>query len=56
MANKEAQKKAAAEVALGMVPKGCWLGVGTGSTTGYFIQALKKGWVKGAVPSSVNKE
>ncbi|NCY21382.1 ribose-5-phosphate isomerase RpiA [bacterium] len=56
MTDKEGQKKAAAQVAVGMVPKGCWLGVGTGSTTGYFIQALKKGWVKGAVPSSVGTE
>jgi len=56
MTDKEVQKKAAAEAALVMVPKGCWLGVGTGSTTGYFIQALKKGWVKGAVPSSVATE
>jgi ribose 5-phosphate isomerase A len=56
MTDKEAQKKAAAEVAVGMVPKGCWLGVGTGSTIRYFIQALKRGWVKGAVPSSVGTE
>lgn len=34
------------------VPKGCWLGVGTGSTTNYFIQLLPKRWVKGAVASS----
>lgn len=56
MTPKEAQKKAAAEAALAMVPRGCWLGVGTGSTTGYFIQGLKRGWVKGAVPSSVATE
>ena len=56
MTPKEAQKKAAAEAALAMVPRGCWLGVGTGSTTGYFIQGLKRGWVKGAVPSSVTTE
>ena len=35
------------------VPKGCWLGVGTGSTTHHFIQLLPKGWVKGAVASSL---
>ena len=34
------------------VPKGCWLGVGTGTTTNYFIQLLPKRWVKGAVASS----
>ena len=34
------------------IPKGCWLGVGTGSTTNFFIQLLPKRWVKGTVASS----
>ena len=53
MSPKDRQKKEAARAALGEVPKGCWLGVGTGSTTNYFIQLLPKRWVKGAVASSV---
>ena len=52
MSAKERQKKEAAQAALAEVPKGCWLGVGTGSTTNYFIQLLPKRWVKGAVASS----
>jgi len=53
MSPKDRQKKEAAQAALAEVPKGCWLGVGTGSTTNYFIQLLPKGWVRGAVASSV---
>lgn len=49
-------KQAVARAALAYVPKGCVLGVGTGSTTMYFIQGLKKGWVRGAVPSSKETE
>jgi len=49
-------KKTVAEAALAHVPKGCVLGVGTGSTTMYFIQGLKRGWVRGAVPSSKGTE
>ena len=49
-------KRAAAEAALAYVPKGCVLGVGTGSTMIYFIRGLKKGWVRGAVPSSKGTE
>jgi ribose 5-phosphate isomerase A len=52
MSPKDRQKKEAAWAALAEVPKGCWLGVGTGSTTNYFIQLLPKRWVKGAVASS----
>jgi len=52
MSAKDRQKKEAARAALAEVPKGCWLGVGTGSTTNYFIQLLPKRWVKGAVASS----
>jgi len=49
-------KRAVAEAALAYVPKGCLLGVGTGSTMIYFIRGLKKGWVRGAVPSSKGTE
>jgi ribose 5-phosphate isomerase A len=49
-------KRAVAEVALAYVPKGCLLGVGTGSTMIYFIRGLKRGWVRGAVPSSKGTE
>jgi len=49
-------KRAAAEAALAYVPKGCLLGVGTGSTMIYFIRGLKRGWVRGAVPSSKGTE
>ena len=52
MSPKDRQKQEAARAALLEVPKGCWLGVGTGSTTNYFIQLLPKRWVKGAVASS----
>jgi len=52
MSPKDRQKQEAARAALPEVPKGCWLGVGTGSTTNYFIQLLPKRWVKGAVASS----
>ena len=53
MSPKDRQKREAAQAALAEVPKGCWLGVGTGSTANYFIQLLPKGWVRGAVASSV---
>jgi len=53
MTSRNRQKREAAQAALREVPKGCWLGVGTGSTTNYFIQILPKGWVKGAVASSL---
>jgi ribose 5-phosphate isomerase A len=52
MCPKDRYKKEAARAALAEVPKGCWLGVGTGTTTNYFIQLLPKRWVKGAVASS----
>ncbi|NBU68832.1 MAG: ribose 5-phosphate isomerase A [Verrucomicrobia bacterium] len=53
MGPRDRQKKEAARAALGEVPKGCWLGVGTGSTTNHFIRLLPKRWVRGAVASSV---
>ena len=53
MSPRDRQKREAARAALGEVPRGCWLGVGTGSTTNSFIQLLPKRWVRGAVASSV---
>ena len=52
--DKEALKKAVAEAALGYVPEGTIVGVGTGSTANYFIDALAtiKGNIRGAVASS----
>jgi ribose 5-phosphate isomerase A len=49
-----AQKKAAAEAALEYVEDDAMVGVGTGSTVNFFIDALvsKKARIKGAVPSS----
>ena len=49
-------KRAAAEAAFAYVPKGCLLGVGTGSTMIYFLRGLRRGWVRGAVPSSKGTE
>ena len=52
--DKETLKKAVAEAALGYVPEGGIVGVGTGSTANYFIDALAtiKGDIRGAVASS----
>ncbi|MGE5616867.1 MAG: ribose 5-phosphate isomerase A, partial [Bacillota bacterium] len=49
-----AQKKAAAEAALKLVEDDMMVGVGTGSTVNFFIDALAaiKGRIKGAVASS----
>lgn len=54
MAN-ESQKKAAAEAALAHIEHGMIVGVGSGSTVDYFIEALKsvKGKIEAAVASSV---
>ena len=52
MSGREQEKKDAARAALAEVPKGCLLGVVTGSTTHHFIKLLPKRWVKGAVASS----
>lgn len=51
----EEQKRAAAEAALEQIELGMVIGVGTGSTTNYFIDALTqvKGKLDGAVASSV---
>ncbi|MCC1497414.1 ribose-5-phosphate isomerase RpiA [Alcanivorax sp. 1008] len=52
--DKEALKKAVAEAALGYVQAGTVVGVGTGSTANYFIDALAsiKNEIRGAVASS----
>ena len=54
MSDKEAGKKAAAQAALDHVPKGAIVGVGTGSTVNFFIDALAaiKRRIEGAVSSS----
>lgn len=53
--DQEAQKKAAADAALDYIESGTVLGVGSGSTVNYFIEALKKvkGKIEAAVASSV---
>ncbi len=52
--DKEAEKKIAAEAALDYIKPGMIIGVGTGSTTDYFIKSLKKvkNKIEGAVASS----
>jgi ribose 5-phosphate isomerase A len=52
---QEDQKKAAAQAALAYIEYGMVIGVGSGSTVNYFIDALKsvKGKIEGAVASSV---
>jgi len=53
--DKEAGKKAAAEAALDYIKDDMIVGVGSGSTVEYFIQALQKvkGRIEGAVASSI---
>lgn len=53
--DKEAGKKAAAEAALSYIQDDMIIGVGSGTTVDYFIEALKsvKGRIEGAVASSV---
>lgn len=55
MMDKEADKKAAALAALQFIEDDSIVGVGTGSTVDYFIEALKtiKGRIEGAVASSI---
>jgi ribose 5-phosphate isomerase A len=52
--SREEQKRLAAQRAIGYVEEGSVLGVGTGSTVAYFIDALgaKRGWIEAAVSSS----
>jgi len=54
--DKDVGKKAAARAALEYVEEGAIIGVGTGSTVHYFIEALKtaKTQIEGAVASSVD--
>ncbi|MGM0525177.1 MAG: ribose-5-phosphate isomerase RpiA [Pseudomonadota bacterium] len=54
MSNSDVMKKAAAEAALEYVEDGTIVGVGTGSTVNYFIDALaaKRDDIEGAVSSS----
>lgn len=54
MSNSDALKKAAAEAAIQYVEKGAIVGVGTGSTVNFFIDALAeiKDDIEGAVSSS----
>ena len=54
MSNQDQKKKLAAEAALEFVPDGEVIGVGTGSTVNYFIDALaaQKSRIAGAVSSS----
>jgi ribose 5-phosphate isomerase A len=54
IAAREEQKRLAAQRALGYVEEGSILGVGTGSTVAYFIDALgaKRGLIEAAVSSS----
>jgi ribose 5-phosphate isomerase A len=54
LSDKDAGKKAAAQAALEHVPKGAIVGVGTGSTVNFFIDALPaiKSRIQGAVSSS----
>lgn len=53
--DKELLKKQAAEAAVAHVPNDCVVGVGSGSTVNYFIEALGaiKNKIEGAVASSV---
>ncbi|HYL17106.1 MAG TPA: ribose-5-phosphate isomerase RpiA [Burkholderiales bacterium] len=54
LSDKDAGKKAVAHAALEHVPKGAIVGVGTGSTVNFFIDALPaiKSRIRGAVSSS----
>jgi ribose 5-phosphate isomerase A len=54
LSNQDAGKQAAAHAAIAYVPAGSVVGVGTGSTVNFFIDALAsiKGRIEGAVSSS----
>jgi ribose 5-phosphate isomerase A len=56
--SQDRQKRRAAEAALGEVPRGAILGVGTGTTINHFIDGISaiKDHVRGAVASSVATE
>ena len=53
--SQDEQKKAVAQAALAYVPDDAWIGVGSGSTANFFIDALaaRRHRIKGAVASSV---
>ena len=55
MSNKDAMKQAAAQAALAYIEPDSIVGVGTGSTTNFFIDGLAKikGQIEGAVASSI---
>lgn len=55
VANQDVLKKMAAEAAIEYIEMGTLLGVGTGSTVNYFIEALKpiKSKIEAAVPTSI---
>ena len=52
--SQDAQKQAAAKAAVALVPAGCIVGVGTGSTVNFFIDELAhiRNRIDGAVSSS----
>jgi len=56
--SQESLKKSAAQAALDYIEYGMVIGVGSGSTVNYFIEALKsvKGKIEGAIASSVATE
>ncbi|MBO4576774.1 MAG: ribose-5-phosphate isomerase RpiA [Neisseriaceae bacterium] len=56
--NQDDKKQAAAEKALSLIPKGSYIGVGTGSTVNFLIDALArtKFDIKGAVATSLDTE
>lgn len=56
--NQDDKKRMAAEKAVDLLPKGEWIGVGTGSTVNFFIEALAKIKydIKGAVATSNETE
>ena len=56
--NQDDKKRMAAEKAIDLLPKGEWIGVGTGSTVNFFIEALAKIKydIKGAVATSNETE
>ncbi|MBP5790149.1 MAG: ribose-5-phosphate isomerase RpiA [Neisseriaceae bacterium] len=56
--NQDDKKQAAAEKALSLIPKGSYIGIGTGSTVNFLIDALARTQfdIKGAVATSLETE
>ena len=56
--NQDDKKQAAAEKALSLIPKGTYVGIGTGSTVNFLIDALARSKfdIKGAVATSLETE